>query len=193
MPPQKKNEEVDIDLQITNMVASANFEIELDLYAVALNIPDVEYEPEQFPGAILRIDEPKASLLLFKNGKVICAGTKTKQEVEIALQKALKMLLPYAKKTKNFSMTPSYEFVNLVAAANLHLSLDLYKLAYNISDIEYEPEQFPGAILTLKDHGVSLLLFKNGKVICAGARTVEQIKEALKYAYNLLSRYTDKG
>jgi len=181
--------EQNLDMQITNMVASANFEIELDLYSVALNLPDVEYEPEQFPGAILRLDEPKASLLLFKNGKVICAGTQSKAAVEAALQKALKMLLPYAKKTKAFSMKPKYEFVNLVASANLHLGLDLYKLAYNIDDIEYEPEQFPGAILTLKDHGVSLLLFKNGKAICAGARTVEQIKKALSYAYSLLKKF----
>lgn len=184
--------EPDLDLQITNMVASANFEIELDLYAVALNLPDVEYEPEQFPGAILRLEEPKASLLLFKNGKVICAGTKIKSEVEKALQKALKMLLPHAKKNKAFSMIPKYEFVNLVASANLHLSLDLYKLAYNLDDIEYEPEQFPGAILTLKDHGVSLLLFKNGKVICAGARTVDQIKKALFYAYGMLKKFNVK-
>ncbi|MCX8166970.1 MAG: TATA-box-binding protein [Candidatus Micrarchaeota archaeon] len=184
MAPSKR-----IDVQITNMVASANFEIQLDLYTVASELPDVEYEPEQFPGAILRLDEPKSSLLLFKNGKVICAGTKTKEEVEQALKKALKMLLPYAKKNPNFSMSPKYEFVNLVAAANLYLNLDLYRLAYELEDIEYEPEQFPGAILTLKKHGVSLLLFKNGKVICAGAKSIEQIHKALEFAYDQLKKY----
>lgn len=184
MSPARK-----IDVQITNMVASADFAIQLDLYTIASELPDVEYEPEQFPGAILRLDEPKSSLLLFKNGKVICAGTKSKEEVELALKKALKMLLPYAEKGPNFSMSPKYEFVNLVAAANLYLSLDLYRLAYEIEDIEYEPEQFPGAILTLKKHGVSLLLFKNGKVICAGAKTIQQIHNSLEYAYDLLKKY----
>ena len=60
------------DFVITNMVASASLGLELDLYMLATKIKDLEYEPEQFPGAILKFKEPKASLLLFKNGKVVC-------------------------------------------------------------------------------------------------------------------------
>ena len=59
---------------ITNMVASASLGLELDLYALANKIREIEYEPEQFPGAILKFKDPKASLLLFKNGKVVCVG-----------------------------------------------------------------------------------------------------------------------
>ena len=49
------------DFVITNMVASASLGLELDLYALASKIPEIEYEPEQFPGAILKFKEPKAS------------------------------------------------------------------------------------------------------------------------------------
>ena len=55
--------------------------LELDLYTIAYKLPDVEYEPEQFPGAILKLKDPKTSLLLFKNGKIICAGGKNEKEV----------------------------------------------------------------------------------------------------------------
>ena len=69
------------DFEITNMVASASLGLELDLYSLAQKIKEIEYEPEQFPGAILKFKDPKASLLLFKNGKVICAGAKNENEI----------------------------------------------------------------------------------------------------------------
>ena len=83
---------------ITNMVASASLGLELDLFSLAQKIKEIEYEPEQFPGAILKFKEPKASLLLFKNGKVICAGAKTEEEIDRVLGKAKSLLKKLAKK-----------------------------------------------------------------------------------------------
>ncbi|VVC03465.1 TATA-box-binding protein [Candidatus Burarchaeum australiense] len=79
--------------KIENIVASANLGVELDLYSIAQKVTDVEYEPEQFPGAILKLKDPKASLLLFKNGKVICTGSKSEAEVKHALERAIKLLM----------------------------------------------------------------------------------------------------
>ena len=70
------------EFKIVNIVASADLGVELDLYAIAKNSPDVDYEPEQFPGAICKIADPKTALLLFKNGKVICAGSKTEADIK---------------------------------------------------------------------------------------------------------------
>ena len=99
-PAPKKSplEGVKPTFKIENIVASANLGVELDLYEIAQEVKDVEYEPEQFPGAILKFKEPKASLLLFKNGKVICAGAKNEKEIKIVLAKAKKLLKPYAEK-----------------------------------------------------------------------------------------------
>jgi transcription initiation factor TFIID TATA-box-binding protein len=83
--------------KIENIVASANLGVELDLYTIAQNVRDVEYEPEQFPGAILKLKEPRASLLLFKNGKIICTGSKSEGEVKQAIEQAIKVLGPHAK------------------------------------------------------------------------------------------------
>jgi len=80
------------------MVASASLGLELDLFSLAQKIKEIEYEPEQFPGAILKFKEPKASLLLFKNGKVICAGTKSEKDIRIVLDKAKRLLKPYTGK-----------------------------------------------------------------------------------------------
>lgn len=85
---------------VTNMVASASLGLELDLFSLAHKIKEIEYEPEQFPGAILKFKKPKASLLLFKNGKVICAGAKNEKEIRIVLNKAKNILKKYTEKKR---------------------------------------------------------------------------------------------
>jgi transcription initiation factor TFIID TATA-box-binding protein len=86
--------------KIENIVASADLGVELDLYAIAKASPDVDYEPEQFPGAIYKIKVPKVALLLFKNGKVICTGAKTKADIEKAIDQVVKVV-------KNYILTSS--------------------------------------------------------------------------------------
>jgi transcription initiation factor TFIID TATA-box-binding protein len=50
------------------------------------------YEPEQFPGLIYRMDEPKVVILLFASGKLVCTGAKKEQDVFDAVQKLHKIL-----------------------------------------------------------------------------------------------------
>jgi len=88
-------EEIKIKYKIENIVASAELNIQIDLFRIAREQRNVEYEPEQFPGAILKLKEPRASLLLFKNGKLICTGTKSEAEVKKALEAAVKILSKY--------------------------------------------------------------------------------------------------
>ncbi|MBS3061340.1 MAG: TATA-box-binding protein [Candidatus Diapherotrites archaeon] len=171
---------------IVNMVASATLNATLDLYGLAVSVPDIEYEPEQFPGAILKLKEPKVSLLLFKNGKLIISGASSEEQIVQAIKKASKIIheiQPSVRVPRNVD----YEVVNLVATANLNRSLDLFKTALGLDNVEYEPEQFPGAILRLADPKLTLLLFKNGKVICAGAKREDLLRKGLKKANELVS------
>ncbi|MBS3068250.1 TATA-box-binding protein [Candidatus Micrarchaeota archaeon] len=177
---------------ITNMVASAELGLELDLFSLATKIKEIEYEPEQFPGAILKFKDPKASLLLFKNGKVVCVGCKKRNLIEKTIERTIKMLMPYAKRITT-RKKPKIDITNIVASASLDMQLDLYRIAYKLKDVEYEPEQFPGAILKFKDPKASLLLFKNGKVICAGAKNEKEIRIVLDKAQRLLKPYAEKA
>ncbi len=180
MARQKK-----IPFTITNMVAAANLGLELDLFNLAANLPEVEYEPEQFPGAILKFDNPKASFLIFKNGKSVCVGCKDEKTIEKALIKVKKVLQPHAKKILT-KKKPTFEITNMVAAADLKKNVDLFLLAVDLPDVEYEPEQFPGAILKFDNPKASILLFKNGKIICAGAKTEEDIQKTIQKTKKLV-------
>ena len=81
--------------KIENIVASADLGVELDLYAIAKASPDVDYEPEQFPGAIYKIKDPKVALLLFKNGKIICTGAKTEADIRKAIDQVVRVVKNY--------------------------------------------------------------------------------------------------
>ncbi|MEK6924119.1 MAG: hypothetical protein AABW54_02690 [Candidatus Micrarchaeota archaeon] len=85
----------------------------------------------------------------------------------------------------------TYKVENIVASGNLMVELDLFNIAMEVENVEYEPEQFPGAIMRLKDIGTTLLLFKNGKIICSGAKNEDQIKRSIRRAAELLQDFIE--
>ena len=79
-------------IQIENIVASAQIPARLDLDKIAFGLENSEYEPDQFPGLVYRMKNPKAALLLFSSGKVICTGIRNIEDVEYAMNFLLKKL-----------------------------------------------------------------------------------------------------
>ncbi|WP_083864262.1 hypothetical protein [Haloferax prahovense] len=45
----------------------------------------MEYEPEQFPGLVYRLDEPSVVALLFGSGKLVITGGKKPEDAEAAV------------------------------------------------------------------------------------------------------------
>jgi transcription initiation factor TFIID TATA-box-binding protein len=75
------------DLKVVNIVASASLGGMIDLEKAAFTLGKTMYEPEQFPGLIYRMDDPKVVILLFASGKLVCTGAKKEQDVYDAVQK----------------------------------------------------------------------------------------------------------
>ena len=75
-------------ITVQNIVTSADLGESLNLNAIAigLGLEDVEYEPEQFPGLVYRVDEPDVVTLLFGSGKVVITGGKEPGEAEQAIE-----------------------------------------------------------------------------------------------------------
>ena len=73
------------ELKIQNIVASASLGGMIDLEKAAFTLGKTMYEPEQFPGLIYRMDEPKVVILLFASGKLVCTGAKKEQDVYTAV------------------------------------------------------------------------------------------------------------
>jgi transcription initiation factor TFIID TATA-box-binding protein len=71
----------DAIITIQNIVASANLGGKIHLEQAARSLPRSMYEPEQFPGLIHRILDPKTVILLFASGKLVCTGAKKESDV----------------------------------------------------------------------------------------------------------------
>jgi transcription initiation factor TFIID TATA-box-binding protein len=80
---------------IQNIVASANLQNKIDLETAADLLDNVMYEPEQFPGLIYRMRDPKTVLLLFSTGKIVCTGGKSKDMIHESVNKLYELLEEY--------------------------------------------------------------------------------------------------
>jgi transcription initiation factor TFIID TATA-box-binding protein len=76
-----------VEIQVQNIVASASLGGKIDLEKSAFTLGRTMYEPEQFPGLIYRMGEPKVVILLFASGKLVCTGAKKEEEVYTAVNK----------------------------------------------------------------------------------------------------------
>jgi transcription initiation factor TFIID TATA-box-binding protein len=81
-------------IQIQNIVATSDLGSQLNLnqVAVSLGLDRVEYEPEQFPGLVCRMKEPRVVILLFGSGKLVCTGARRPSDVSLAVKNIAKEL-----------------------------------------------------------------------------------------------------
>lgn len=167
------------EVSIENIVASTILAEKLDLTAVALALDGAEYEPEQFPGLVYRLKEERTAILLFRSGKANCTGAKTIESVQKTIMTVSKKLeeagLPVVK-------DPEITVQNIVAVYDLKSELNLNAIAITLGleRVEYEPEQFPGLVYRVSEPKVVMLLFGSGKVVCTGAKQVEDIESGVE-------------
>ncbi|MCS7094477.1 MAG: TATA-box-binding protein [Thaumarchaeota archaeon] len=77
----------DAIIEVQNIVASIDLFGRINLERAAQVLETVMYEPEQFPGLIYRMSEPKVVILMFASGKLVCTGAKTEAEVHEAVMR----------------------------------------------------------------------------------------------------------
>jgi transcription initiation factor TFIID TATA-box-binding protein len=77
------------EIEVQNIVASSDLgqRINLSVIALTLGLDKVEYEPEQFPGLVYRMEDPKVVMLLFSSGKLVCTGARVAEDVGVAVEK----------------------------------------------------------------------------------------------------------
>jgi transcription initiation factor TFIID TATA-box-binding protein len=82
------------EIKVQNIVASADIHSVLNLNAIAsgLGLENIEYEPEQFPGLVYRLSDPKVVILLFGSGKLVVTGGKKPEDMVNAVDHIVKEL-----------------------------------------------------------------------------------------------------
>ena len=185
-------ESAEPSITIQNVVASVDLGTKIDLILVSKQLEKAEYTPEQFPGVIVRLKEPKAAFLIFSTGKMVCTGGKSEEAVYEAVNTMVDMLNEIG---VGITQEPQITIQNMVASASLGVEINLEVASFALDNVIYEPEQFPGVIYRMRDPKVVLLLFGSGKLVVAGAKekedvylAVEKVNEELEAIGSLRTR-----
>jgi len=170
-------------VSIVNVVASASVDQKIDLNDITKKFPDVEYNPEQFPGLVFRIKNPKTATLIFRTGKMVCTGAKSE---ELAV-KAVNIVVQRLRKGKiKIKKDAVITVQNIVSSINLGGKIHLEKAARTLPRSMYEPEQFPGIIHRMVDPKTVILVFASGKLVCTGAKKESDVYRSVHNLHSLL-------
>jgi len=170
-------------IKIENIVATVTLDQRLDLNIIARSVPNIEYDPEEFPGLILRLESPRLTALIFNSGKMVVTGAKSTQMLIKGFKHIMRIFVRHGIIIVG---KPKIQIQNIVASANLGVEIDLEKAAYLLPNTMYEPEQFPGLIHRMRDPKVVLLIFSSGKMVITGAKSEEDVKRAVYTIYERL-------
>ncbi len=165
------------NLKVQNIVATTSLGKPVSLTKLARVQSNTEYNPEQFPGLVLRIKKPKSAVLVFSSGNLVCTGTKSVAQVKEVIDQVIKQI---AKIGVKITDKPKITVQNIVASGSIDITLNLNYLALQLENTEYEPEQFPGLVYKLVDPTATFLLFSNGKLVCTGTKNKQQLEESMR-------------
>jgi len=177
----EKNNKYNVVIQ--NVVATSSLGTKMDLLAIMKVFRNVEYRPTRFPGLVFRLKKPKTATLIFTTGKMVCTGAKSSKEARRAVRKVVREL-----RKEGFIIRgrPEITVQNMVSSADVLGKVDLEEATYVLDNLMYEPEQFPGAVYRMAEPKVVILIFSSGKIVITGAKSEEQVYEAVEKIRSIL-------
>lgn len=167
----------ELDIRLRNVVVSAALGHHLDLDGIAASMDNARYNPRRFPCVVVKVAEPKSTVLAFRSGKVVCVGAPSGELAASSLRMVLSKMRTRGVEVRG---DPIPKVQNVVATADLHYRIRIDVASRTLPRTVYEPEMFPGVIHRMVDPRAVVLLFASGKVVCVGARSEEEACRAVR-------------
>ncbi len=114
-----------------------------------------------------------------------CVGANSFADANLAISNLTRKLREAHIKVKT---EPKVKVQNIVASVDFGRKFDLDLIARKYENTEYEPEVFPGLVFRLDDPKLAMLLFVSGKGVCAGAKSMADVKRAALKVNKILSQ-----
>ena len=169
----------EVNIKIENVVANARITESLDLEYVESQLEQAMFTKKKFPGLVYRTKEPKSAFLIFRSGKVVCTGAKTKEGVRVVMDKLSTDLRGIGIEVEEH---PEFKVQNIVASADLgkELNLGAIVMGLELEGMEYEPEVFPGLVYRITDPKSAILIFSSGKLVITGGKTLDDCEKSVE-------------
>ena len=173
-----------IRARIVNVVASFSFPYRIDVHQLAEAL-GAELVKLSSRGALIaaRVKMGNAYLLVYHTGRVVCVGATSEREARAAARKLIKLL-----KSKGFLVEENgleIKVLNVVASIELGRLVDIESLAERLERCIYEPEIFPGLILSDR---WTYLVFANGKANVLGMKSESELGQAVSHLMNMITQ-----
>ena len=166
------------EINIDNIVCFIETKEPLDLEFLKENLTEANYNPEEFNGLTIKYKYPKTAAIILPNGKIISTGAKDYDDAKSTIIKTVDKI-----NNTGLSIEKDFEIKieNVVASTDVGKELHLSSIANGLvfESVTYEPERFPGLIYRLKESCIDVILFNSGKVVCVGAKKIEEAIDAL--------------
>lgn len=173
-------------MTLQNVVATVNLGVPIDLESLSQKYRIAEYNPRRFQAVIMRIREPRTTALIFRTGKMIVTGAKSIVDSEIASKKYTAIV----QKAGFAARYESYTIQNMTGCFDSGFPISLEGLLYaDTKFCTYEPELFPGLVYRMPSPKVCFLVFVSGKVVITGAKSKENLENAMANLYPRLLEF----
>lgn len=175
------------EIRVENMVGTTDLNRELDLAALAEDMPDAEYDPQSFSGILYRLDDPEVTLQIFRTGLLICTGATNRSDIEETFLRLIEELREMGVRVDDRTEAT---VENIVASTDFDIPVELHTLSIELGfeNVEYVPEQFSAVVYRLEtDPNAVVLIFSNGKIVILGCKTLPEVRKAADVIQRKLS------
>ncbi|CAI5708576.1 unnamed protein product [Peronospora destructor] len=177
------------ELHIKNFVCSANLGMRFDLTNLLVKSHRrAELVPKK-NCILMKLNNPKATAMLFANGKLVCTGAETEEAIKNAARRFTQVIQKMDFPGVNLI---DFKIQNVVGTCNLGFRVLVEALAFAHSDCcTYEPELYPALIYRLEKPQVKVLVFVSGKVVFTDSKTPQDLDAACETVFPILCQFKD--
>lgn len=172
-------------VNIVNCVSNFSLQTNLNLHEVGFYLNINNYDPQRFNALIAYSYHQNTTAQLFKNGKVVLTGSRSKEEALACASKIVQDLrnIGYDAGLKNF------KFSNIVGSIDFGVKIDLNRLAQDhAGKASYESELFPGLFYQIAP-GQKATIFRKGKLFISGSKSIKALKLGFLTIKGILDDY----
>lgn len=177
-------------INIENIIFVAYLDSKLNLETLVSKYKNSKGNSTNKNHFILKIKEPKADVYIYKTGKIICKGAKSKEN----LLKVVKNINDLISELGYKIYLNNFNIIEIEGTIDVKFSIKLNSLYYNLlkknkaKQISYEPEIYSGLIYHMNLPKITLIIYSSGIIKFFGAKNREDIYNVWEKIYPLLAK-----
>uniref|UniRef100_K3WYW4 TATA-box-binding protein n=1 Tax=Globisporangium ultimum (strain ATCC 200006 / CBS 805.95 / DAOM BR144) TaxID=431595 RepID=K3WYW4_GLOUD len=177
------------ELQIKNFVCSANLGMRFDLSNLFTKSHKKAELVSKKNCIVMKLGAPRATAMLFANGKLVCTGAETEDAIKAAARKFTQIIQKMDYPGVNLI---DFKIQNVVGTCELGFRVLVEELSFAHHDCcTYEPELYPALIYRLEKPKVKILVFVSGKVVFTGSKDPRELYAAFDAILPILHEFKD--